>query len=236
MFIYHYRIYDRFRQPVVSLGVLADDNPRWRPTLYRTGLWGCETLLRFPTVKLVDYEVRWQELEASRNPFAVMVMAHLKTRATRKDPEERLRWKLSLMKGLYKKGFKRQDVLELSRFIDWLLVLPDAFGQRFHDRLKEYEANMGTPYITSIERSGIAKGIEQGIEQGLARGRAAERALLRRQARSRFGETCAGQLEQLIEAVDDPDRLADIGEWIIDCESGEALLLRVRKLTGRGAA
>ena len=160
-----------------------------------------------------------------------MVMAHLKTRATRKDPEERLRRKLSLMKGLYKKGFKRQDVLELSRFIDWLLVLPDAFGQRFHNRLKEYEANMGTPYITRIERSGIAK----GIEQGLARGMAAERALLRRQARSRFGETCAGRLEQLIEAVEYPDRLADIGEWIIDCESGDAFLLRVRKLTCRGA-
>ncbi|MEN8261557.1 MAG: hypothetical protein ABFS02_13445 [Pseudomonadota bacterium] len=236
MFVYHYRLYDRFRQPIVSLGVLGDDSNTWRPERYRTELWGCETLLRFPTVKLVDYDSRWEELEASSNPFAVMVMAHLKTRATRKDSESRLRWKLSLVKGLYEKGYSREDVLELSRFIDWLLVLPDGLSQRFQDQLKDYEATMGTPYITSIERSGIAKGIqqgiergiEQGIEQGLERGLVAERALLRRLTQRRFGEVCAGQLEELLQSVDDPERLAEVGEWIIDCETGEAFLARVR--------
>jgi hypothetical protein len=86
---------------------------------------------------LIDYDSRWQELESSRNPFAVMVMAHLKTRATRKDPEARLRWKLSLVKGLYEKGYSREDVLELFRFIDWLLVLPEELGRRFQDQLIE---------------------------------------------------------------------------------------------------
>ena len=101
MFVYHYRLYDRFRRPIASFGVLCDDSRNWRPERYRSELWGCETLLRFPTVKLIDYAVRWQELESSRNPFAVMVMAHLKTRATRKDPEARLRWKLSLQTHKY---------------------------------------------------------------------------------------------------------------------------------------
>jgi len=36
--------------------------------------------LEFPILKLSDYESRWDELENSTNPFAVMVMAHLKTR------------------------------------------------------------------------------------------------------------------------------------------------------------
>jgi hypothetical protein len=31
MFIYSYRVCDRYRRPVVSLAVLCDDNPNWRP-------------------------------------------------------------------------------------------------------------------------------------------------------------------------------------------------------------
>ncbi len=49
-----------------------------------TGLW-------FPAVKLWDYNECWSELEASDNPFATVVMAHLKTKATRKDNQVRFR-------------------------------------------------------------------------------------------------------------------------------------------------
>ena len=34
-------------------------------------------------VKLLDYAERWDTLEESRNPFAVVVLAHLITRQTR---------------------------------------------------------------------------------------------------------------------------------------------------------
>ena len=43
-------------------------------------------------VKLRDYAARWDALEASDNPFAMVVMAHLHARATRRDPEGRLQW------------------------------------------------------------------------------------------------------------------------------------------------
>jgi hypothetical protein len=39
--------------------------------------------------KLTDYQSNWAELERSRNPFAIAVMAHLKTRETRGEPENR---------------------------------------------------------------------------------------------------------------------------------------------------
>jgi hypothetical protein len=226
MFVYHYRLYDRYRQPIVSLAVLGDDSPSWRPTAYQTELWGCGTRMWFPMVKLADYSEHSSALEASDNPFAVMVMAHLQTRATRQDPEARLGWKLRLVKRLYEKGYNREDVLELFRFIDWLLALPAALEQRFRDQLADYEAAMSTPYITSIERSGIEKGRQQGIRQGLA----AERTLLQRQVERRFGETAAARLARLLETIDDTDRLAEIGEWVVDCTSSEELLARVEAL------
>ena len=62
----------------------------------------------------------------------------------------------------------------------------------------------------------------EGIEQGLA----AERELLRRQAARKFGAGTAGRLAGLLAGVGDADRLAQAGDWIIDCATGEELIAR----------
>jgi len=79
MYIYNYRIYDRYRKPVVSLAILADERETWRPDRYREELWGWYVEMGFPTVKLLDYRQRMGELEENSNPFAVIVTAHLTT-------------------------------------------------------------------------------------------------------------------------------------------------------------
>lgn len=66
MFVYHYRLYDRYDKPIVSLAVLGDDSANWRPDRYGHGLWGCQASLVFPVVKLIDYRQDWEALEASR--------------------------------------------------------------------------------------------------------------------------------------------------------------------------
>jgi len=74
MFVYHYRILDRYNREVVSLAILADENPEWRPDQYGHGLWGCEVQFRYPVVKLLDYRKAPGLLEsAGRDPFAVVV-------------------------------------------------------------------------------------------------------------------------------------------------------------------
>ncbi len=78
MFRYNHRIGDRYDRTVVSLAVLADDDPNWRPDHYEEELWGCSSKLSWPPVKLLDYADRVPELEASDNPFAKVVLAHLK--------------------------------------------------------------------------------------------------------------------------------------------------------------
>ena len=165
MYVYNYRLFDRYDRWVVSLAVLGDEQVEWRPEGYGYTLWGCQAGLRFPVVKLLDYEPRLEVLEESRNPFAVIVMAHLKAQATRRDPEGRLQWKVRVVKGLYERGYQREDILELFRFVDWLLVLPDKLKSEFEDTLRYYEEETKMPYITSIERSGIRKGILQNARE-----------------------------------------------------------------------
>jgi hypothetical protein len=119
MFLYYYRLRDKYNREVVSLAVLGDDRSAWRPQTFERSLWGCEVLFRFPIIKLLDYESRWAELEASRNPFAIVVMSHLKTKETRQDYESRKEWKFRLTRRLYEQGYERQDIMNLFRFVDW---------------------------------------------------------------------------------------------------------------------
>ena len=67
---------------------------------------------------------------------------------------------------------------------------------------------------------------EQGIERGRAEGQAEERALLRRLAVRKFDADTAERLSGLLDGVTDPERLTEIGEWIIECETGAELLDR----------
>jgi hypothetical protein len=93
MYRYNTRIEDHFDHTVVSLIVLADDDPIWRPVTYRKSLWGWSSRMTFPTAKLLDYANLEAELEADKNPFAKIVLAHLKALETRRDPETRRQWK-----------------------------------------------------------------------------------------------------------------------------------------------
>ena len=76
-------------------------------------------------------------------------------------------------------------------------------------------------------QEGLVQGREQGIEQGRKQGLAHERALLRRMAASRFGADTAERLEEVLAGVADPERLAEAGEWLVRCETGDELLARV---------
>ena len=69
---------------------------------------------------------------------------------------------------------------------------------------------------------------QEWFRQGREAGLAEERALLRRLAARRFGAGTAEALAGLLEGVDDADRLAEIGEMIVDCGTGDELLDRVR--------
>ena len=171
MFIYYYRIFDRYREEVISLAILADGDERWRPSEYKKERAGCKLYFEFPTVKLLDYLKDWSVLEAAVNPFGPIVMAHLKALTTPKASTERFDWKLSIIKRLYEMGYGRDDIWNLYRFIDWIMVLPEELNRKLHNEIIKYEEGKNMPHITTAEKIGIEKGIQQGIQQGVQQGR-----------------------------------------------------------------
>jgi len=107
MFTYYYLILNRYKTEVVNLAILTDVNKKYRPKAHRAIKWGRRLLFEFPTIKLIDYNSQWAELEADPNPFAIVVMAHLKAQKLKK-PSERMSWKLILIRMLYERGYERQ--------------------------------------------------------------------------------------------------------------------------------
>jgi transcriptional regulator with XRE-family HTH domain len=161
MYVYNNRIFDMYRRSVVSLAVLADDQDSWRPDRYSDELWGCRVELRFPTVKLLDYQGRRDILEEDNNPFAVIVAAHLTTQQTNQDPSGRYQGKLRIAKSLYQRGYSRQDILELFRLIDWMMTLPESIESEFKQEIRNFEEDLQMPYVTSIERLARIEGVLQ---------------------------------------------------------------------------
>ena len=70
-------------------------------------------------------------------------------------------------------------------------------------------------------------------EEGRMEGRAERQTeVVRRQAARKFGPETAGRLA----ALADPERTGEVGEWLLECESGEELLDRVERLYKSSAA
>jgi len=167
MFDYHARIWLQYQRPIVSLAVLGDERPTWRPREFGYKLWGCDLRLRFPTAKLHDYRARMAELEASRNPFATVVLAHLLAQDTRNDPSARAHFKLMLTRRLYRLGYTRTQILQLYHFIDWLLQLPPDLEAQTLRQIKAFEEEQQVNYISYAERVGLEEGRVEGRVEGL---------------------------------------------------------------------
>ncbi len=171
MYVYNYRIYDKFGQHPVSLAVLADNDAHWKPEHYDQERWGCRVHFTFPVVKLTDYMNQLADLLASDNPFALLTAAHFFTRRTRHNMHERLQSKLKVANLLYQKGWDKQELIEFFAVIDWLMHLPAELAKQFHQTLAEYEQEGKMRYVTSIEQIGFEHGMQQGMQQGVQQGK-----------------------------------------------------------------
>ena len=211
IYVYQYRIYDRYRRKVASLVVLGDESPTWKPSEFGYEIFGVEINYRYRVVKLLDLGEDWEALSASENPFATVVMAHLKASQTQKNRQERLQWKLSLTRQLYQKGYLRQDVINLFRFIDWVMSLPDNLEKEFWTELRQFEEEQRMPYITSVERLGLERGMQQG-----------EANMVLRLLNRRLGEV-SPSVEQEIRQLS-VEQLEDLGVALLEFQEEADLL------------
>ena len=163
MYVYNYRIYDKYQKPVTSLAILADENAAWKPRRFSTDQWGCKIDFQFPIVKLRELGEDLDTLLKNLNPFAMITAAHLLTQISKHDVQSRYDGKWKLTRMLYEKNYTREQILNLYRFIDWLMVLPESLSKKFINQHKEYEEGKKMPFITTAEKIGREEGREEGM-------------------------------------------------------------------------
>ena len=125
---------------------------------------------------------------------------------------------------------------ELQRaFVDWMRQIAERMAPagavvppvRTLEEMKmsvvERAAEWPKQWLREGREQGLAEGREQGIEQGVGQ----QRALLCRMAAARFGADTAARLADVLAPIADPERLAEIGEWLGSCDTADGFLARL---------
>ena len=170
MYTYNYRLFDRYNRHAASFAVLGDTDTKWRPGSFEQELWDCKVKFDFPVAKIADIVKDWKKLEKSNNPFAIVTMVHWRAIKTAKNKQKRVDEKLNLIKKLYQKGFSKQDIINLFRFIDWVLEIPEDLEPLFDKKLEKYEKEEQMYYITQMQRPSYEKGKKEGKKEGINTG------------------------------------------------------------------
>ncbi len=120
--------------------------------------------------------------------------------------------------------------------LDWMRQLDDWYSLGQEKKLEElgsleaFDRKFEERFVATVRgwrEQSHEQGMEEGMEQGMRRGVERERALLCRMAARRFGAKTSERLSALLDGIGDPDQLEDIGELIVDRDTGAALLQRV---------
>lgn len=152
MFVYFYRIYDKYKASVEPIAVFTGGDVPPKPA----NAYISNGIVRQLKYEYAVYKVKDQKeadkiatLEQSNNPFALVTLACLyvmKTKVTdydkknnrvAKKQQQRLLFKLRLMRLLHQKGYDRKTIESLFSFIRYVVALPDELEINFIEEIKE---------------------------------------------------------------------------------------------------
>jgi hypothetical protein len=164
--VYNRRAADKVLLPVGSFVLLTDDDPDWRPEKYEAILYGKRQTLEFHMAKVIDWIGREDELKAHPNPVGLFVLAHLASMRTKKDDEARTEAKVEMILLFHERFDNETERRQWTRYLDWLLALPEEYDLRVWDRVQERKG-AGMPYVTFLERHAKEKAQELGRIEGI---------------------------------------------------------------------
>ena len=136
----------------------------------------------------------------------------------------------ALQRWLPKRGAE-----ELRRaFVDWIGQIAGALAlpgvtlpavrtlEEASMTLVERVAEWPKQWLREAREQGIAEGHAQGLTQGVDQ----QRALLCRLAAARFDADTAARLSDLLAPIADPERLAEVGDWLVRCDTAATFFAR----------
>jgi len=151
MDVYNYRAHDRHQLDVESIALLTDNDPDFRPSEYRRKVVATERVLKFLTIKLMDFSP--EMLRESWKLFAcALEAAWYGLKKHKPDDEGLLKIKLDLMRRLIKQKAPREKIIALLSFIKEVVRFDDKSKQAiFETKLYNYDNHFDMESTTSTQ-------------------------------------------------------------------------------------
>ena len=226
----------RGEYPLVLPIVIYNGKPRWTAATDVGDLVGPvpEELLGYrPRLRYLLIEIRSLDL-ATLPPDNVLAMIAKFEQAPTAEALEELAGSLA----------DRPEAIEAPElagaFAAWIMhVLTQRFGTAGRELQRRLMTEKGGTMSTLIERARkwgeerdqlwLQKGIERGIKRERQASIQRERELVHRQASRRFGPGTAERLMPVLERISDPEGIALVADAVVECETAEEFLERVRE-------
>jgi len=118
MFIYFYRILDKYGMPVTALAIFTDDNMQFHPKSYEISHFGTRNVYEFNTYKLLEKQP--EDFHDVDNPIAVVMETAwygIKRNRKKLTDDGLMSLKFDLIRRLMEKGYSRELIEVLLNFI-----------------------------------------------------------------------------------------------------------------------
>ncbi len=167
LFIYHYRIFDKYGVSPITLAILGDSSRKWRPTSYHYQSLGCGITFLFRICKTIDFKGKLDDPRYRHQQALFIIAAHLGTQKHRQNPQQLSAYRLELTVKFHNEGYSLSDNHLLHHLIDWLMPLPDDLKIQFRNQLQQRLPEKTMPHITLFEELALKEGLEKGLEKGI---------------------------------------------------------------------
>ena len=171
MFTYYYRILDKYDTSINAFAILTYNNKKFKPSVYEIKYLGTSIRYEFNSYKVLEADSA--ALEASNNPFAMIILAvQIALKKGKLADNSLFDLKLSLSRKLLLKQFSKDKIRTLFRFIKLYIRFENStFIHKFEEKIDEItnrQTTMGLEefVIDRAKRIGLKEGRQEGRQEG----------------------------------------------------------------------
>jgi len=165
MFIYFYRLFDRYRLHITSLAIFTDNSPSFHPKAYQYQFLNTELIYRFPTYKLLNVGI--EELRKSTNPFGIiMETARLTLDKQNKTDDKVYENKIRSVRRLVEQGHDRVKIRTILRFIVHYQPLTESkISRKFEQNINSMHVSGAKGLLELLDEEFRRQGREEGRKE-----------------------------------------------------------------------
>ena len=166
MYIYNYRLRDKYNRKITAWAILADRNKKFLPRHFKESYLGTTLTYEFNMLKIITQDE--EALRKMDNPFAIVILTVLLAlKKTKTNEIELIDLKMDLVKELMKRNIEKKKIKALMNFLQYYVRFNSENTLIFEEKLEQFK---GKKYPMGIEQlllhQAEVKGEKRGEKQG----------------------------------------------------------------------